>query len=76
MDITYAKLDPEKEGIVDVLDIKCDPLLIGSLRKDRGFYPAYHMNKANWITIVLDGSIEQEKIKWLLDMSFTLTAKK
>ena len=30
---------------IDVVNLKCDPLLIGSLRSEPGFFPAYHMNK-------------------------------
>lgn len=76
MDIPESKLGIDKNEIIDVLNVKCDPVLIGSLRHARGFYPAYHMNKTNWITIALDGSVEAEKIKWLLDMSYELTADK
>ncbi len=36
-------------------------------------FPAYHMNKAHWLTIALDGSAEEEKLKFLLDMSYELT---
>ena len=32
------------------------------------------MSKSNWITIALDGSVDDGKIKWLLDMSYDLTA--
>lgn len=53
----------------------CDPLLTGSLVHENGFYPAYHMNKNSWITIALDGKADEEKIKWLLDMSFEKASK-
>lgn len=74
MDLTKSKLGIDEDEIIDVVNVKCDPNLIGSLRQEKGFYPAYHMNKTNWITIALDGSVEAEKIKWLLDMSYELTA--
>ena len=54
--------------------MKSDPILIGSLRREFGIFPAYHMNKANWITVTLDGSVPDETIKMLLDMSFDATA--
>lgn len=76
MDLTKSKLGIDEDEIIDVVNVKCDPNLIGSLRQEKGFYPAYHMNKTNWITIALDGSVEAEKIKWLLDMSYELTADK
>ncbi len=60
-------------GAVDVMNIKLEPLLIGSLRMQKGFLPAYHMNKENWLTVLLDGTVVFEKIVKLLDMSFELT---
>ena len=65
-----------REIRLDILNVKCDPIMIGSLITENGFYPAYHMNKSNWITVALDGSADDEKIKFLLDMSFDLTSKK
>lgn len=76
LNIPKNRLEPGEQGSVDVLNVKCDPCLIGSLREENGFYPAYHMNKAHWITMRIDGSIADEKIQWLLDLSFELTAKK
>ena len=75
MDIPKAKLGLEGEGVISVVNLKNDPIMIGSLRKESGIFPAYHMNKAYWITVVLDGTVEESKIKWLLDMSFDLTKK-
>ena len=60
---------------VDVLDVKCSPEMIGGLRKENGFLPAYHMNKENWITILLDGSVNEERIKQLIEFSYELTAR-
>ena len=34
------------------------------------------MSKANWITVALDGSVPDEKLKMLLDLSYELTAAK
>lgn len=38
--------------------------------------PAYHMNKENWITILLDGTVSKGKICELIDISYELTGKK
>ncbi len=73
---TGSKVGLEGEGMVDILDVKCDPILIGSLLHERGFRPAYHMNKANWITILLDGSLPEDQVFDLLHLSFELTRKK
>lgn len=61
---------------VDILDLKCDPLMIGSLIDGRSFLPGYHMNKEHWFTIILDGTVPAEKIFPLIDMSFELTKPK
>jgi predicted DNA-binding protein (MmcQ/YjbR family) len=37
------------------------------------FSPGWHMNKAHWLTVALDSTVEDEKIKFLVDMSFALT---
>ncbi len=76
MDIPKSRLGLGAQDIIDVVNLKCDPLLIGSLRMEQGFYPAYHMNKENWITVALDGSVPGDKIKMLVDMSYELTMKK
>ncbi len=64
------------EGEAEVLNVKCDPELIGALRTQPGFLPAYHMNKAQWISILLDGTVPEKEIRNLLDMSYGLTEPK
>lgn len=34
------------------------------------------MNKTSWITVALDGSVPDDEVKLLLDMSFEATAPK
>ena len=60
----------------DILNIKCDPVMAGSFRGKPGFFPAYHMNKDRWITILLDGSAAREDITGLLAMSYELSKRK
>ena len=50
--------------------------MISSLRGETGIFPAYHMNKASWITAALDGSVPAETIELLLDVSYELTKPK
>ncbi len=70
--VPRRKLGLEGEGDAEILNLKCDPMLIGSLRKNPAFLPAYHMSKANWITVLLDGSVSMEELEPLLDMSYEL----
>lgn len=76
MDISPDKIGLKGDKVIDVINLKCDTLMVGSLVKDDGIFPAYHMNKKYWITVLLDGSLEMEKVCALLDMSFEITAKK
>lgn len=74
MDVPQNRLGLQGTEILDVVNLKCDPVLIGSLRKEPGFFPAYHMSKTNWITAALDGSVPEEQLKKLLAMSYDATA--
>ena len=76
MVIPYARLKIDKTGTVDILNVKCIPEMIGSLRQEDGILPAYHMNKEHWITILLDGTVATDKICNLIDLSYDLTSKK
>lgn len=76
MNIPAEKLGIKSTENIDVVNVKCDNILIGSLIKENGFFPAYHMNKSCWITVALNGTADDEKIKWILDMSFDATKKK
>ncbi len=76
MDVQREKLGLLGTGSVEILNVKCDPVLVGETSAAQGIYPAYHMNKANWVSVALDGSADAETIKMLLDRSYTLTAAK
>ena len=73
MDAEREKLGLEGEGKDEIIDVKCYPEMIGSLRKEKGVLPAYHMNKEYWLTLLLDDSFETEGILELIDLSFELT---
>lgn len=73
MNVEKEKLGLQGKKIIDIMDVKCYPEMIGSLRKEKGILPAYHMNKEHWITILLDGSIEMDNVFELLNLSYELT---
>ncbi len=60
-------------GTADFINVKCDPLLIGSLRREPGALPAYHMNKEHWLTILLDSPFPAQQLYQLLGLSYDLT---
>ena len=75
MDIPGSKLGLDAET-VSIPNLKNDPIMSGSLRNEPGIFPAYHMNKESWISVLLDGTVPDEKLKMLLDISFELTMPK
>ena len=75
MDIPRSRLGLEGSDIIDILDIKCEPQLLGSMLKKEGCHPAYHMSKSKWLTVRLDGSVTLDEIIGLLNMSYDITKK-
>ena len=75
MSIPYKTLGLEKSGNIDVLNVKADPEIIQSLIDKKHFFPAYHMNKKYWISIVLDSDVDLDLVKSLIDESFKLVEK-
>lgn len=76
MNISPDKIGLKGEENIDIIDVKCDPLMIGSLLKEKGFFPAYHMNKNSWITVTLDDKADDEHISYLIDMSYDAVSPK
>lgn len=75
MSIPYKTLGLEKSEKIDVLNVKLNPELIESLIDKKHFFPAYHMNKKYWISIVLNSDVDLDLVKSLIDESFKLVEK-
>ena len=75
MSIPYKTLGLDKSGKIDVLNVKLNPDLIENLIDKKHFFPAYHMNKKYWITILLDSDTDLNLVKSLIDESFKLVEK-
>ena len=73
MDIPRKNLGLTGEGQTQVVNLKCDTRLIGSFREEPGIFAGWHMNKAHWLSVSLDGTVADEKIRFLMDMSYELT---
>lgn len=43
---------------------------------NKRYFSGYHMNKKNWYTICLDGSIDNDEIFKRIDISYELAKKK
>ncbi|MBO4877143.1 MAG: MmcQ/YjbR family DNA-binding protein [Ruminococcus sp.] len=73
MTVQASKLGIGSDRRVRILNVKCDPLMGGSLIKKEGYFPGYHMNKQAWISILLDGTVPEEEVISAIDISYTLT---
>lgn len=58
------------------INLKCDPFMSQDLRREYpSIKPGYHMNKTHWNTIVVDGSVPEDKVLFLIDLSYDLVYK-
>ena len=58
------------------MNLKCDPEEAMILRDVfDAVIPGYHMNKAHWNTIILDGSIPEGEVERMIDGSYALVVK-
>ena len=77
MNISYDKIDRNKSGTVDILNVKLDDILLRDLiLQQKGCYIGYHISRGNWISIVLDGTVTLDEITHLIDVSYNATASK
>jgi hypothetical protein len=73
-DVEYNKLNKNTDITtkVKILNLKYPTDNILDIIDNKNIFPAYHMNKKHWISIVLDKNIKLETIKELIDISFSL----
>ena len=75
MGVQRIKLGIAGDAYVDVVNLKIEDMFYRDLiiRED-GIMPAYHMNRKHWITVLLDGTVTDDRVFELIDMSFLATA--
>jgi predicted DNA-binding protein (MmcQ/YjbR family) len=53
------------------VNLKCDPELAVELRERNAcVLPGYHMNKVHWNTVVLDGSVRDDEVRFWIRHSY------
>ena len=74
LDVEYNKLNKNTDITtkVKILNVKYPTDRILEIIDNKNIFPAYHMNKKHWISIVLDKNIKLETIKELIGMSYSL----
>lgn len=55
---------------VEIMNVKVKSDELKNLLKQKGIYEAYHMNKKNWITIILDDELGISEVKKLVFESY------
>ena len=75
MRISRRKLGINSDEMVDVVNLKLPTEMFGSFGVEDGVYPAYHMNKLHWISVILQDAPE-EVINFLVSVSFEATKTK
>lgn len=58
---------------VEVINVKVDKGRINSFLSRNGFFPAYHMSKKTWVSIILDDTISDAEIQSLIQDSYENT---
>lgn len=75
MVISGIKLGLKSDKMVEIIDLKFDKnQALDFAQNTPGIYPGYHMNKMNWITLILDDSLPDAMIHELINKSYLLTS--
>ncbi len=72
MNVDKKVLKFDGDGKIDILNLKNKPNIIEKLIDNKTYFPAYHMNKKHWITIILNNNTNIELVKMLIDDSYEL----
>lgn len=64
------------EDIIMVIDLMYKKNETFEIVDNKKIYPGYHMNKNSWITLKLDGSLDNEFIYKYIDISYDLSIRK
>ena len=65
-----------RKGVARI-NLKCDPeeaIILRDIHDD--VIPGYHMNKAHWNTVMLNGKLPLGEIRRMINRSYSLVVKK
>ena len=72
MNISRSKLGLKSDEKVTVLNVKLNPNDVALLVDRKGYFPAYHMNKKHWCTLILDGTLSDDEVFSAICCSYSL----
>ena len=77
MRVSRRKFGFDSDEVIDVVNLKLPTEMFGSFGAADGVYPAYHMNKLHWISVLLPDA-PNDILQFLVNVSFeaTKTTKK
>ena len=75
MRVSRRKFGFENDEVIDVVNLKLPTEMFGSFGASDGVYPAYHMNKLHWISVLLPDAPE-DVVAFLTNVSFEATKSK
>ena len=74
MKVSRRKFGIDHDDVIDVVNLKLPTEMFGSFGVSDGVYPAYHMNKLHWISVLLPDAPD-DVVKFLVNASFEATKK-
>lgn len=75
MRVSRRKFGQNSDEIIDVVNLKLPIEMFGTFGVTDGIYPAYHMNKLHWISVLLPDAPD-DIVKFVLNVSFDTTKSK
>ena len=72
MRVSRRKFDFDSDEVIDVVNLKLPTEMFGSFDASDGVYPAYHMNKLHWISVLLPDAPD-DVVQFLVNVSFEAT---
>ena len=75
MEIPRSKLGQDSGEVIGVVNLKLPIEMFGSFGESDGVYPAYHMNKLHWISVLLPDAPD-DVVQFLVNVSFEATKAK
>ena len=72
MRVSRRKFGFDSDEVIDVVNLKLPTEMFGSFGATDGVYPAYHMNKLHWISVLLPDAAE-DLIEFLVHASYEAT---
>ncbi len=75
MKVSRRKFGLDSDEVIDVVNFKKPVELLCSFDSADGIYPAYHMNKTHWVSVLLPDAPD-DVVKFLASVSYEATEKR